>query len=236
MAEEQKQPEPAPQTTLPSPETPSGAEVPTPESPKSGEEVPQEEAVEQKPPSPWRRRLRRFLWLLAGVVLLYVCGLLSAVVLIVQPLESRYRQALWRERELNNQIASLQATLEAQEARLKEMEQEITQQKSQLATLEEAELRQRQVALLSRVQKGLYKGVAALYEKDTLTARLALRGAVQDLVELEKVAPAAWQDVFPDLRKELEDLLPQLTATNTTLVRLQRIADALEEIASQLER
>ncbi len=237
MTEEQKQPQPAPQTPPSSPPGPAEAEGPSaPEFPPVGETTPPGETMEPKPPSPWRRRLRRFLWLLAGVVLLYVCGLLSAVVLVVQPLESQYQQALLRERELNDQIASLQATLEAQEAQLKAMEQTAAQTEAKVASLEEAELRRRQEALLNRAQKGLYKGIAALYEKDTLTARLALRGALQDLSELSDIAPEEWRDVLQDLQQELEDLLPQLTATNTTLLRLQRIADALEEVANQLER
>lgn len=236
MTEEQKQPQPVPETA-PSQETALGAEGPsTPEPPKVEEAAPQEVTVTQKPPSPWRRRLRRFLWLLAGAVLLYVCGLLSAVALVVQPLEARYQQALLRERELNDQLASLQATLDAQETRLKEMEQEAAREKARVASLEEAELRRRQEALLNRAQKGLYKGIAALYEKDTLTARLALRGVLQDLAALADIAPKEWQDFLQDLQKELEDLLPQLTATDTTLRRLQRIADVLEEVANQVER
>ncbi len=238
MTEEQKQPQPTPETAATAAtEGPGEAEGPPaveagPEQPTT----PPSEVAETKPSSPWRRRLRRFLWLLAGMVLLYVCGLLSAVVLVVQPLEVRYQQALLRERELANQVASLQATLEAQEAQRQALEREVDQLKDQVAALQEGERQRRQEALLHRAQKGLYKGIAALYEKDTLTARLALRGALQDLQELTDLAPADWRDVLQDLQQELEDLLPQLTATDTTLLRLQRIADALEEVASQLER
>ncbi len=235
MTEEHKQPqseaqipgsgEGPPPTPFPStPPQPPASEVPT--APLSSE----------KPASPWRRRLRRFLWFLAGSLLLYVCGFLSAVLLVVQPLEGRYQQVLLREGELKAQLETTQQERDEALARVQELEQELQQWKEKVAEFEAAREVDTQVQAFIQAQRDIYKAIAALYEKDTLTARLALQGAAKAVEGQIEGAPEEIRDIVSDVHKALVDLLPQLTPTQTTIRRLQQMANLLDEVTDQIRR
>ncbi len=241
MTEEQKQPQAssAPQEgALPTPEEPQAAPEAQPKAsePPSPEAKPQPSETPKPQPSPWKRRLRRAFWFLALLVVVFLGGFITAVVTIVNPLEASLNQKRREIFELQNQVTTLEKDLQAKEQKIRDLQSQIEKLEQRLKDLEEEHLRALRQAALIQAQRNVYKAVVALHERDTQGARLALTAALEDLTFLQDHAPKDLQPFVEDMVDALEDVKAQLTPTDKTIRRLQRLADNLEDLLDLLER
>ncbi len=241
MTEEQKQPQPrsSKEGELPTQEDVGGTAA-TPETtetaPQEGQPQPAKGETPKPQPSPWKRRFRRFLWFLALVVVVFLCGFLTSVAILVQPRDQKISRLNRQVQTLTTQVDDLESRLQEKEAEIRSLEKQLRKNETQLADLKDEHLRLVQELALVRAQRSVYKAIAALEIKDTRGARLALEAAREDLAFLYDHANERLKPLVADLQKALEDLQPQLTPTDKTIVQLQRLAENLEDLQDLLEK
>lgn len=205
------------------------------------EEAPKPE-TEAKPPSRFRRFLRRLLWTLALLLVLYAAGFLTAIVLVVQPLQDRLGQAEQAAQNLQGQATSLNEQLAQKDTYIRELEARIQNLEGQLQQVQEAQkaLEEAQarmtpyIALLQSLHYG-YRAALALQQEDLLAARLAWQTLLQHLETVQQTAPENVKDGVSAVYEQAQNLLPQLATDPTTYQKILVLVARMEDLEPLLQ-
>lgn len=201
--QEETTPEETPPEETPPPD--SLAEAPAPPEETA---IPQEETAPppvESEPSPGKMRifLRKALRWLIGLFIVFALGYLTAFFSLYQPLTNKYNRALDEAQKAADQVASLQAELEAANAQADALQAQIETLATERDALQEevdaAELHFYTLRALADVQGARL----ALAGEDLDTARVYLSKTPAYLETMQSLADADMQDTLDDMQQRL---------------------------------
>lgn len=211
MTEEIQQPEtppsseasPPPQDTVPLNAATGAAEPSAPEAP------------EKKPESRFKRFLRRLLWTLVGIFVVFAAGFITAWVTFYRPLEAQKRSLEQQLQQIQEEKAALEVTkadLETKwqdaQARLADLED---QAKAIAAERDQAQTLQYLLSALADT----YAAQLALDAENPTSARLHLSNVQASLRLLEERLPEQ-KEVFTEMNQRVDKAMQTLTTSPLT--------------------
>ena len=198
-------------------------------SPKK-EEVPPTPEPEKKPPSRFKRFVNRLLWTLAAILVVFIAGGVTAMLVFYRPLKAQNRSL---ERQLQ-QVQEEKATLEVRKADLKAKWQDAQNRLAELekqtkdlaAACDQAQTMQYLYAALADT----YAAQLALNDQNPTSARLYLSDVQASLRLLKERVPNQ-QDVFTEMNQRVDKAMQTLsTSPLTAQGELSALADYLLQL------
>ncbi len=237
MPEELQQPTESTPTPEPSAETPSlqdtvplNAEAEAQTAPPSGETPPPAEPP--KPESRFKRFMRRLLWTVVGLFVVFAAGFITAWAVFYRPLQAekqnleiQLQQVQEAKASLDVEKADLESKLQEAQARIAELETKVEQvsaERDQAQTLH---------YLLSALAD-TYAAQLALEKENTTAARLYLSNIQAALRLLEERLPQQ-KEVLTEMHQRVEKATQTLSTSPLTA---QGELTALADYLLQLEK
>jgi len=215
MTEEIKQPEtqpsseasPPPQDTVPL-NAATGAAEPSPGQKTS-------EAPEKKPESRFKRFLRRLLWTLVGVFVVFAAGFITAWMIFYRPLEAQKRSLEQQLQQIQEEKAALEVTKADLETKLQDAQARLADLEDQAKTIAAERDQAQTLQYLLSALADTYAAQLALDAENPTSARLHLSNVQASLRLLAERLPEQ-KEVFTEMNQRVDKAMQTLTTSPLT--------------------